>query len=164
MNKALALLSLALSALVLVACGGGGNNTTTPVSRGSKTGGGQATTGGGGGGGATTGGGGGTGGGTAAGSGQTLHLSADPSGALAFNTKSLSAKAGKVTIDLDNPAAISHDVAVDDSSGKKLGAAAQVAQGTTSLTLTGLKPGKYTFYCSVPGHRQAGMEGTLTVK
>ena len=43
-----------------------------------------------------------------------------------------------------------------------LGATPTFAGGTKRLTLN-LKPGKYTFYCSVPGHRQAGMEGTLSV-
>jgi plastocyanin len=156
MKKALALFALALAAIALVACGGGDNTTTTPVPGGATTGGGGATTGGGA---ATTGGGAATGGG-----GQTLNLSADPNGVLKYNTDQLSAKAGKVTIDLNNPAAISHDVAVDDSSGQQLGVAALVAQGKTSLTLSDLKPGKYTFYCTVPGHRQGGMEGTLTVK
>jgi plastocyanin len=152
MKKALALLALALSAIALVACGGGGDNnaTTTPVSGGTTTGGGAATTGGGA---ATTGGGG----------GQTLNLSADPNGALKYNTDQLSAKAGKVTIDLNNPATLSHDVAVEDSSGKQLGVAALVAQGRTSVTVF-LKPGKYTYFCTVPGHRQGGMQGTLTVK
>jgi plastocyanin len=145
MKKALALLALALSAIALVACGGGGDNnaTTTPVSGGTTTGGGAATTGGGG--------------------GQTLNLSADPNGALKYNTDQLSAKAGKVTIDLNNPASLSHDVAVEDSSGKQLGVAALVAQGRTSVTVF-LKPGKYTYFCTVPGHRQGGMQGTLTVK
>jgi plastocyanin len=83
---------------------------------------------------------------------------------LSFDTSSLSAKAGNVTIDFDNPAAISHDVAVEDSSGKELGKSDLISQSTTTLDLSNLKPGKYTYFCTVPGHREGGMEGTLTVK
>jgi plastocyanin len=91
----------------------------------------------------------------------TLKLAADPA-ALAFDKESLDAKAGKVTIDFDNPSAIPHNVVIEEN-GKELAGFEPIAEGEESETAD-LKAGTYTFYCSVPGHRQAGMEGTLTVK
>jgi plastocyanin len=146
MKKATALLTV-IAAVALVACGGGDDGTTT-TGGGAETGGGAATGGGGGGGG---------------GGGQTLQLSADPSGAFNFDTDQLSAKTGSVTIDFDNPAAVSHDVVIEDSGGKQLAKSDLVAKDQTSVTAN-LKPGKYTYFCDVPGHREGGMEGTLTVK
>ena len=92
-----------------------------------------------------------------------LALSANPSGALEYNTKSLSAKAGKVTIDFTNSSPVGHDVTIESSSGQKLGSTPVFEGGSKTLSLE-LKPGTYKFFCSVPGHRQAGMEGTLTVQ
>jgi plastocyanin len=91
----------------------------------------------------------------------TLKLAADPN-AIAFDTTQLSGKAGRVTIDFDNPSAITHDVCLE-SSGQEIGCSDTIAQGQTSLSEE-LKAGSYTFYCSVDGHRQAGMEGTLTIE
>jgi len=85
-----------------------------------------------------------------------------PGTALAYNTKQLSAKAGSVTITLTNSSPLEHDVTVSEGS-KVVGATPVFTGGTKSVTLK-LKAGNYTFYCSVPGHRQAGMEGTLTVQ
>ena len=85
-----------------------------------------------------------------------------PGPQLAYNTKLLSAKAGSVTISMTNMSPIEHNVTIAEGS-KVLGATPTFTGGTKSVTLN-LKPGKYTFYCSVPGHRQAGMEGTLVVK
>jgi plastocyanin len=93
--------------------------------------------------------------------GTSLTLAANPSGLLAYNTKQLSAKAGTVTITMTNMSPLEHNVTVAEGS-KVLGATPTFVGGTRTLTLN-LKPGKYTFYCSVPGHRQAGMEGTLNV-
>lgn len=93
---------------------------------------------------------------------QTLALAANPEGQLKFTTSSLSAKAGTVTIAFENKATIEHNVTVASPSGATLGATPTSSGGTKTLTVT-LKPGTYKFYCSVPGHRQAGMEGTLTV-
>lgn len=90
-----------------------------------------------------------------------LKLAANPSGLLAYNTKELSAKAGTVTITMTNMSSLEHNVTVAEGS-KVLGATPTFIGGSKTLTLK-LKPGKYTFYCSVPGHRQAGMEGTLNV-
>jgi uncharacterized cupredoxin-like copper-binding protein len=93
-----------------------------------------------------------------------VQLSADPS-AIAFTTTSLQAQAGNVTIDFDNPnQAIAHDVCVQSSSGSELGCSKQVTGGKTTLDLKNLKPGSYTFFCSVDGHEAAGMKGTLTVQ
>ena len=91
----------------------------------------------------------------------TLKLAADPSGLLSYDTKQLSAKAGRVTITFTNAASLEHNVTIAQGS-TQLGATPTFGGGTRTLTLN-LKPGTYTFYCSVPGHRQSGMEGTLHV-
>jgi plastocyanin len=93
--------------------------------------------------------------------GSSLELAANATGLLAYNTKQLSAKAGTVTITMTNMSPLEHNVTVAEGS-KVLGATPTFKAGTRTLTLK-LKPGKYVFYCSVPGHRQAGMEGTLNV-
>jgi plastocyanin len=93
----------------------------------------------------------------------TVSLSADPSGQLSYNTTSLSAKAGAVTISFTNASPLMHNVTLANSSGTVVGSTPTFSGGTKSLTAN-LKPGTYTFYCSVPGHRAAGMQGTLTVK
>jgi len=91
----------------------------------------------------------------------TLQLAADPS-ALAFDQTELSAKAGKVTIDFNNPSPIPHNVVIEQN-GKELAGFEPIAEGEEEVTAE-LKAGTYTFFCAVPGHREAGMEGTLTVK
>jgi plastocyanin len=133
----LLILPLTACVLALAACGGGGGSATT--------GGGAATTGGGGGGG-----------------GQTLQLAADPSGALKFDQTSLEATAGSVTIDFTNQSSLPHDVKVEGPGVEDEGTDI-ITGSSTSVTLD-LQPGEYTFFCSVDGHRAAGMEGKLVVK
>lgn len=95
------------------------------------------------------------------GPGGTLQLAADPT-ELAFDKTSLTSKPGKVTIEFDNPSAIAHDVVIEKE-GKEIAASELIAEGKTSVTAE-LAPGSYVFLCNVPGHAEAGMEGTLTVK
>jgi len=95
------------------------------------------------------------------GASSSLKLSADPSGALKFNKKQLAAKAGAVTITMSNPSTLPHGIAVEGNGVDKDGET--VMQGGTSTVSVDLKPGKYEFYCPVDSHKQAGMEGTLTV-
>jgi plastocyanin len=95
--------------------------------------------------------------------GNSLTLEANPEGQLQYNKTSLSATAGKLSIAFTNSSPLEHNVTVESSSGKILGATPTFKGGTKVLTLE-LKAGTYKFFCSVPGHRQAGMEGTLTVK
>jgi plastocyanin len=92
----------------------------------------------------------------------SLNLAAKGS-QLLFNTNKLTAKAGKVTIDFANNSALQHNVTLVNSGNKILGKTPTFVGGSKSFSAT-LKPGTYTYYCSVPGHRQAGMQGTLTVK
>jgi plastocyanin len=92
----------------------------------------------------------------------TLKLAADPT-QIAYDTTQLSGSAGKVTIDFTNPSAVTHDVCLTSSSGQEVGCSPTISQDSTSLS-ENLKPGKYTFFCSVDGHEAAGMKGTLTVK
>ena len=96
-----------------------------------------------------------------AGAVSTLKLAANAGGLLSFEPKQLSAKAGKISITLSNASPLEHDVVIAQGSSV-LGSTPTFKGGSKTLTLT-LKPGSYTFYCSVPGHRQAGMEGTLSV-
>ena len=100
-----------------------------------------------------------------AGRGEVLKLSADPSGQLRFTRSTLTAaKPGKVTLVMTNPtsAGMEHGIALDGNGVDKDGPI--VAPGRTSTLAVTLKKGTYSYYCPVPGHRQAGMVGTLTVK
>lgn len=91
-----------------------------------------------------------------------LALPADPNGQLAYITKQASAPAGPLEIDSKNDASIPHDIALEGNGVDEKGETVQ--GGATSSIQVTLKPGEYAFYCSVPGHREGGMEGTLTVK
>jgi plastocyanin len=153
MKKVGAFLVLAIAALALVACGGGSSNSsssTTETSGGES----QAEQGGAAKEESSSGGG---------GSGSTLKFEADPKGELAYTSTSATAKAGKVTVEFKNPQSLTHDVAIENANGEEVGATELIADGSDSTTVD-LKPGTYTYFCTVPGHREAGMEGTLTVK
>ena len=90
-------------------------------------------------------------------------ISADPKGALAYSATALLSSSSHVTIDFANHSPISHNLTIANAAGKVLGATPTFDGGSRILTLN-LPPGTYTFYCSVPGHRAAGMQGTLTVR
>jgi plastocyanin len=149
MKKATVALVLVLAALGLVACGGGSSTTSETTAETTSE--------------SNAGGSGGEAEGKSSGSAGTIDFEADPNGGLAYTSDKATAKAGKVTIDFSNPQPLMHDVAIEDSSGKTIAQTSTIAEGSDSTTAE-LKPGTYTFYCTVPGHREAGMEGTLTVK
>ncbi|MGE0026003.1 MAG: plastocyanin/azurin family copper-binding protein [Thermoleophilia bacterium] len=89
----------------------------------------------------------------------TLALQADPTGQLKYVESKLTAKAGEITIKLTNASAVPHDVAIDGAPG----VSDEVQDGGTAELTVNLPAGTYQYYCTVPGHRQAGMVGTLTV-
>jgi len=92
----------------------------------------------------------------------TLQIDADESGALAFTAARAEAPAGAVEFVMDNPSPVEHNIAVKNGGLDEQGPV--VGQGGTSRVSANLRPGEYTFYCSVPGHEEGGMKGTLTVK
>jgi plastocyanin len=141
MRRASALIAIALLAVLgLAACGGdddddGGETAAAPATTTAPAGGG--------------------------GGGSTVEISTPPGSDLAYDQSDVSAMAGAVTIDFDNRQSTQHDVKVEDSSGQELGGTDLISSSTANATVD-LQPGSYTFFCSVPGHREAGMEGTLT--
>ncbi len=151
MKKLVALLVLVVAALALVACGSssGGSNTAETSQEGAAKGGGASEASG--------------GSKEEGGGGSTVKFEADPSGNLAYTTTEATAKAGKVTIDFNNPQGLDHDVAIENSKGEEVGATEIVAEGEASTSVN-LEPGTYHYFCTIPGHREAGMEGTLVVE
>jgi plastocyanin len=149
MKKLVAFLVLALAALALVACGGGSDDSSTTATSGGE--------------------------GAAIEAGEkpngapVLKFEADPdnapdsTGHLAFTSTEETAKAGKVTIEFVNPTMLTHDVLIESANGKEVAKTGLIYDGTFTMN-TELEPGTYTYYCSIPGHREAGMEGTLTVQ
>ena len=97
----------------------------------------------------------------ATGGGTHLTLTADPSGALSFDQTELTAPAGEVTIELVNDSGVPHNVEIEGNGVEEV--SDTISEGSTELTVT-LEPGEYEFYCAIPGHREGGMEGTLTVE
>ena len=95
------------------------------------------------------------------GKGETLKIAADPGGALKFDKSSLTAKAGQVTIVMDNPSDLPHAVEIEGNGVEVAGET--VNKGGVSEASADLKAGEYEFYCPVDGHQQGGMTGTLTV-
>ena len=93
----------------------------------------------------------------------TLDLTSPADGSLSFDPDTLTTNSSTITIAYDNPSPVQHNVAVEDAAGKKLGESKLAANAQESVTVT-LDPGDYVYFCTVPGHRQAGMEGDLTVK
>ena len=91
-----------------------------------------------------------------------LEIPADPNGALAYTFANAEAPAGQLEIDSKNDSSIQHDIAIEGNGVNEKGEV--VSNGGVSQISTDLQAGEYTFYCSVTGHRQAGMEGKLTVK
>jgi plastocyanin len=156
MKKLAAGFALVLASLALVACGGGSSSTSTESTAEESAAGGQSTSEG-------EKSEGGTAAGGSAGSGSVVDLETPSGGELAYTTESASAEAGKDTIKFTNPQPLAHDVAIEDSSGEVVGKTELATEGSTSTEVE-LEPGTYTFFCTVPGHREAGMEGTLTVK
>jgi uncharacterized cupredoxin-like copper-binding protein len=145
--RRLCAISLALTGLALGACGGSDDNSSS--GSGSSSGGSSTSS-------SSSSGGGG---------GEKLSLAAQDSGGLSFDKKTLKAKAGNVTLTMDNPSGNSqpHAIGVEGNGVDKEGETVQPGSAKSTVTVK-LKPGKYTFYCPVDGHRQAGMEGTLTVQ
>jgi plastocyanin len=94
---------------------------------------------------------------------ETLEVSSPADGGLTFEPDGLEAKPGNLTIDYDNPSPVPHSIAVATANGNVLGETTPAANGKQTLDVSDLAPGKYIFYCTVPGHREAGMEGNLTV-
>jgi uncharacterized cupredoxin-like copper-binding protein len=91
-----------------------------------------------------------------------IQIDADPSGQLKFLASSASGSAGKVTLHMNNKSSVPHDIAIRGNGVNSVGQI--VSNGGTSTVSESLKPGSYTFYCSVDGHEAAGMKGTLTIK
>ncbi len=100
--------------------------------------------------------------GSTSGGGETVAFTADPNGSLAYTETEVEAKAGAATIEFENPASLSHDVVIEDPDGNEIARTDVISGGSTS-TSAELETGDFTFYCSVGSHREAGMEGTLTV-
>jgi plastocyanin len=92
----------------------------------------------------------------------TVSTAADPSGALAFTPKVLTAKAGRISVTLANNSSVPHGLTLVDPSGVEVASAPPFTGGRKTFSVA-VKAGTYSFYCTVPGHKQAGMVGTLAV-
>lgn len=94
----------------------------------------------------------------------TLEVAAVPDGSFEFEQDSLEADAGTLSVTFDNPAPIAHDFCVEDDGGEEIGCTDLIADGNTDIAEFEVEPGEYTYFCSVAGHRDGGMEGTLSVE
>jgi plastocyanin len=96
------------------------------------------------------------------GDGGTVVFTAAEDGSLAYEEDSAETEAGTVTVEMDNPSSTPHNVIIEGPDGE-VGGTDTVSQDTATADVD-LEPGDYVFYCSVSGHRDAGMEGDLTVE
>ncbi|MDO8209142.1 plastocyanin/azurin family copper-binding protein [Conexibacter sp. CPCC 206217] len=102
--------------------------------------------------------------GSARAEGGKLEIDANPDGQLAYTVRTATATSGALEIDSRNASSVPHDIALASADGSELGKGETVSGGGVSRVDVDVRPGRYTFYCTLPGHREAGMEGTLTVR
>ena len=140
----------AAPALILSACGSSGNKSTSSAATSTPATQTSATTAS-------------TPSSSGAGIASAAAVAADPTGQLKFTKSSLTVKAGKVTIAFTNTSSVAHNLTIQQGTNGATVAATPTFQGSAKTLTVNLKAGTYTFFCSVPGHRQAGMQGTLTV-
>jgi plastocyanin len=93
--------------------------------------------------------------------GRTVQLAADPDGGLFYDKDRAAVLAGRVTVRFTNDAQVAHNVTI--AQGSRTLAATKTITGASASLAVNLAAGVYVYFCSVPGHRQSGMEGTLTV-
>ncbi len=136
------LAALALAAFGLAACGGDDDSDTTAAEETSTT---EADTG------------------SGSGGGGTVTVAAAEDGSFAYDETSLTASAGSNTFEFTNPASLGHDFCLEQD-GSEVGCTDVISGGDTSELEAEVEAGEYTYYCSVAGHREGGMEGPLTVK
>jgi plastocyanin len=99
-----------------------------------------------------------------AGAATSLDVTSPSDGGLVFDPDSLEAQPGSLTITYANPSPVPHSLAVEDAEAMVLGETEVFSAGEQEVTIDDLAPGEYVFFCTVPGHREAGMEGDLTVQ
>jgi uncharacterized cupredoxin-like copper-binding protein len=99
--------------------------------------------------------------GTAKAASGKLEIDADPGGGLAYVCANAEAPAGPLTLLSKNESSIPHNIALEGGGVNEEGEV--VTGGGTSEVSADLSAGEYVFFCSVPGHREGGMEGKLTV-
>ena len=95
---------------------------------------------------------------------ETLELTSPETGDLVFEPDELDARVGEITIEYTNPSDVPHNVAIESPEGEELAQGETVTGGDTGAATAALEAGDYTYFCSIPGHRESGMEGVLTVE
>ena len=98
----------------------------------------------------------------AGGEASLLDVTSPEDGGLSFEPDGLEASAGTITLAYDNPSQVQHSIAIENEAGETL-AESETVIGETTEASAELAPGEFVFYCTVPGHREGGMEGVLTV-
>jgi mono/diheme cytochrome c family protein/plastocyanin len=96
--------------------------------------------------------------------GGKLQIDADPTGALAFASTRAESPAGALEFVMANPSDVQHNIALNGPGGRSLGVGDVVGKGADSTFRANVSRGSYEFLCTVPGHAEGGMKGTLTVK
>jgi len=135
------------AALLLAACGGGSSEKSSSSGASSNSSSSNSS---------------GSSSGSGGGESQSVNVAADPGGALKFTTSKIEVASGKVTFNFTNKAKIPHAFEIEGHGVEAK--TSMVTGGNSSVTVKDLKPGTYEFYCPVPGHKEAGMKGTVVVK
>jgi plastocyanin len=99
----------------------------------------------------------------AGGAAQSFDVTSPDDGSLSYEPDSVQANAGEITLAYDNPSPVAHNINIEDDAGEVLAESDDVTGAATELTAP-LVPGEYVFFCSIPGHREGGMEGVITVE
>ena len=89
----------------------------------------------------------------------TLAVTSPEDGSLVFDPDGLETQPGGIAITYANPSPVPHSLAVESDDGTLLGETSVFANSEESVALPDLGPGEYIYFCTVPGHREAGMEG-----